>query len=130
MLQLVKPCNQCNVSGETNGTLQEREICPKCNGLKYEVDYDSLQYFQRKVWDRLPNERIISLVQEIDEAIRFVESLPDHPKGFLSQLYYVRGQFFDSLAGSVSENKLGYFYEARRSFRISRELDEKISKND
>jgi len=123
--QFVKPCIQCNGSGETDGPLQEREICPKCNGSKYEVDYEYLQYFQRKVWDGLPNEKIISLVRELDEAIQFVESLTNCPKGFLSQLYYARGQFFDGLAGSASENKLGYFFEARRSFRISHELDEK-----
>jgi DnaJ-class molecular chaperone len=128
--QFVKPCKKCNGSGETDGPLQKKEVCSMCNGSKHEVDYDYLQYFQRKVWERLPNEKIISLVREIDEGIESVKSLPNYPKDFLSQLYFMRGQYFEFLAASASENKLGYFYEARRSFKISHNLDRDVPEDD
>jgi len=125
----VKPCNQCKGSGKTGDIHKNTGVCPECNGARYEVDFDYLRLFERKIWEVPSNEkdRYLSLVQAVNEGIEFVRSLPDYPNGFLAQLYHIRADLFQFLV--AFNNEPVYFTEAMRSLRISNELSDSASED-
>lgn len=128
----VKPCKKCNGTGTMSSLPQKIEVCSECNGTKYEVDYDYLELFRHKIWEVSSNEKTpyISLVQDVDEGIKSVKNLPRYPKGFLSQLYSIRGLLFEFL--TALSNEPAYFREAIMSSKLSNELgaSDSTSEND
>ena len=118
----VKPCKTCNGSGTTSSFPQKIEVCSACNGAKQEIDYDYLELFRHKIWEVSSNEKTpyVALVRDVDEGIKAVQSLPDQPKVFLSQLYSIRALLFEFL--TALSNEPAYFREAVMSSKISNEL--------
>jgi len=124
--KFVKTCKQCNGYGETKDFHEKMEVCLVCKGAKYEVDCDYLENFKHKIWEVSSNEitPYIPLIREVDEGIEFIKSLPEHPKSFLSQLYYIRGQLFEFLM--AIKNEPAYFRETIVSLSTAIELDDYV----